>query len=54
LKTPLIIPGDDTQLEEVMATLMKELLRQSNSAQEQARIGSKGLRGFQEHRWVTT
>jgi hypothetical protein len=49
-----IIPGDDTQLEEVMATAMKELLRQSNELQEQARIGSKGLRGSQEHRWVTT
>jgi hypothetical protein len=48
-----IIPGDDTQREEVMATAMKELLRQSNSAQEQARIGSKGLRGSQEHQWVT-
>jgi hypothetical protein len=48
-----IIPGDDTRLEEVMATAMKELLRQPRSVQEQARIGSKGLRGSQEHRWVT-
>jgi hypothetical protein len=48
-----IIPGDDTRLEEVMATAMKELLRQPRSVQEQARIGSKGLRGSQKHRWFT-
>ncbi len=38
-----IIPGDDTRLEEVMATAMKRLLRQPRSVQEQARIESKGL-----------
>jgi hypothetical protein len=29
-----IIPGDDTRLEEVMATAMKELLRQPRSVEE--------------------
>jgi hypothetical protein len=48
-----IIPGDDTLLDKVMATVMKELLRQPRSVQEQARIGSKGLRGSQEYQWVT-
>jgi hypothetical protein len=48
-----IIPGDDTRLGEVMDTAMQELLRRPGSVQEQARIGSKGLRGSQEHRWLT-
>jgi hypothetical protein len=48
-----IIPGDDTRLGEVMDTAMQELLRRPGSVQEQARIGSKGLSGSQEHRWVT-
>jgi hypothetical protein len=48
-----IIPGDDTRLGEVMDTSMQELLRRPSSVQEQARIGSEGLRGSQEHRWVT-
>ena len=48
-----IIPGEDTRLGEVMDTAMQELLRLPSSVQEQARIGSKGLRGSQEHRWVT-
>jgi hypothetical protein len=48
-----IIPGDDTRLGEVMDTAMQELLRWPSSVQEQARIGRKGLRGSQEHRWVT-
>ena len=47
-----IIPGDDTRLVEVMDTAMQELLRRPSSVQEQARIGRKGLRGFQEHQWV--
>jgi hypothetical protein len=46
-----IIPGDDTRLEEVMATAVRELLRQPNNVQEKARIGGKGLRESQEHRW---
>ena len=46
------ILGDDTRLGEVMDTAMQELLRRPSSVQEQARIGSKGLRGSQEHRWV--
>ena len=48
-----IIPGDDTRLVEVMDTAMQELLRRPSSVPEQARIGSKGFRGSQEHRWVT-
>ena len=48
-----IIPGDDTRMEEVMATTVRELLRQPNNVQEKARIRGKGLRGSQEHWWVT-
>jgi hypothetical protein len=48
------IVTDDTRLEEVMDTSMQEVLRRSDSVPEQARIGSKGLRGSQEYRWVTT
>jgi hypothetical protein len=47
-----IIPGDDTRLVEVMDTAMQELLRRPSSVPAQARIGSKGFRGSQEHRWV--
>ena len=35
-----------------MDTVMQELLRRPSSVPEQARIGSKGFRGSQEHRWV--
>ena len=49
-----IIPGDNTRLEEVMDTAIQEVLRRSDSVPGQARIGSKGLRGSQEYRWVTT
>jgi hypothetical protein len=48
-----LIPGDDTRLEEVMDTAVLEVLRWTSSVQEQARIGSMGLRGSQEYRWVT-
>jgi hypothetical protein len=37
-----------------MDTAMRKVLRRSDSVPEQARIGSKGLRGSQEYRWVTT
>jgi hypothetical protein len=48
-----LIPGDDTRLEEVLDTAVLEVLRWPNSVQEQARIGSMGLRASQEYRWVT-
>jgi hypothetical protein len=32
---------------------MQEVLRRPDGVQERARIGSRGLRGSQEHRWVT-
>jgi hypothetical protein len=41
------------RLEEVMDTAVLEVLRWPSSVQEQARIGSMGLRGSQEYRWVT-
>jgi hypothetical protein len=37
-----------------MDTAIQEVLRRSDSVPGQARIGSKGLRGSQEYRWVTT
>ena len=48
-----LIPGDDTRLEEVMDTAVLEVLRWPSSVQEQARMGSMGLRGSQEYRLVT-
>jgi hypothetical protein len=48
-----IIPGDGTRLEEILDTAMQEVLRRPEGVQERARIGSKGLKGSQERRWVT-
>ena len=48
-----IIPGDGTRLEEILDTAMHEVLRRPEGVQERARIGSKGLKGSQERRWVT-
>jgi hypothetical protein len=49
-----LIPGDDTRLEEVMDTAMQEVLRRPSSVRKNRQgLGSKGLRGSQEHRWVT-
>ncbi len=48
-----IIPGDGAQLEEILDTAMQEVLRRPDVVQERARIGSKGLLGSQEQRWVT-
>jgi hypothetical protein len=48
-----LIPGDDTRLEDLLDTAVLEVLRWPSSVQKQARIGSMGLRGSQEYRWVT-
>ena len=48
-----LIPGDDSRLEDLCDTAVLEVLRWPSSVQEQARIGSMGLRGSQEYRWVT-
>ena len=48
-----LIPGDDSRLEDLFDTAVLEVLRWPSSVQEQARIGSMGLRGSQEYRWVS-
>ena len=47
-----LVPGDNTRLEQTMATAVDELTERSNEVQEEARIGSRGLWGSRERRWV--
>ena len=47
-----LIPGDDTRLEDWLDTAVLEVLQWPKSVQVHARIGSMGLRGSQEYRWV--
>ena len=49
-----LIPGDDTRLEDLLDTAVLEVLQWPRSVHMHARIGSMGLRGSQEYRWVTT
>ena len=47
-------PRDDTRLKDLLDTAVLEVLQWPRGAHMHARIGSMGLRGSQEYRWVTT
>jgi hypothetical protein len=49
-----LIPGDNTRLEDLLDTAVLEVLQWPRSVRMHARVGSMGLRGSQEYRWVTT